>query len=493
MSSIRVRYAPSPTGMTHLGGLRAALYNELFARRNGGTLILRIEDTDQKRFVEGATEDFLRTLKMANIVPDEGVVLKPNGSLGERGDVGPYIESKRRERHAAYAQRLVEDGKAYPCFCSERDLQEMRETQEAARQPTRYDRRCRSIGPEQARRRVEAEESHVIRLAVPLKGTVQFTDLIRGTISFDWKEVDDQVILKSDGMPTYHLAATTDDHDMSISHVIRGEEWLASTPKHLFISESLGWTPLTYAHMPLLLNADRSKLSKRQGDVAVEQYLSKGYLPEAIVNFVALLGWNPSGDREIYTHEELRSLFDLSKVNKSGAVVNFEKLDWLNGQYIRALNKEDYLQLAGPWLESLTEEAALMDRVALLVRDRVVKLADLPELAAPYLTSVPSPDADLLVWKTQTSEQAQERLRDLVETLRTLNEPAWHEASSLETFIKTLITERGWSNGDTLWPLRVALSGQRTSPDPFSLLYALGWQRSLARVEQAIAVLGGKK
>ena len=486
---IRVRYAPSPTGFLHIGGLRTALYNELFARKNNGTFILRIEDTDKARFVEGATENLVRSLAACGVVPDEGVTFKPNGSLGEKGDYGPYTQSKRQEIHRDYADKLVEMGKAYPCFCTESELKTMRDEQTAAGLPTRYDRRCRQIGVEQARRRVEGGEEHVIRLAVPLKGSVTFTDVIRGDVTFDWKQVDDQVLIKSDGMPTYHLAATCDDHDMEISHAIRGEEWLASTPKHLFIVECFGWTPTQYAHLPLLLNSDRSKLSKRQGDVAVEDYLSKGYLPVALVNFVALLGWNPTGDREIYTHEELRQLFDLTKVNKSGAVVNFEKLDWLNGQYLRAMNEEDYLQLAGNWLREKTEDPALMDRAALLVRERVSKLADLGDLTAPYVGGGEDVDAALIPWKTQDPADAREKLEVLLDELKELNEPAWHTAASLETYIKTLIEKRGWGNGEVLWPLRVALSGQQQSPGPFELLWALGKERAFVRIERAIKVL----
>jgi glutamyl-tRNA synthetase len=488
-SGVRVRYAPSPTGFLHIGGLRTALYNELFARRNKGTFILRIEDTDRTRYVEGATENLIQSLKACDLTPDEGVIIKPNGSVGEKGDFGPYIQSARQDKHAAYAKQLVETGHAYPCFCTEQDLTKMREEQQAAGLPTRYDRRCRELSPEQAAKRVENEETHVIRLKVPLKGTVTFVDEIRDEISFDWKQVDDQVLIKSDGMPTYHLAATCDDHDMEITHVIRGEEWLASTPKHLFIYEAFGWTPPKFAHLPLLLNSDRSKLSKRQGDVAVEDYLAKGYLPAALLNFVALLGWNPSGEQEIYTHDELRSRFELSKVNKAGAVVNFEKLDWLNGQYLKAMKEEDYLQLAGERLQSLTQDHALIDRMALLVRDRVAKLSDLPELAGPYLGAEADLDPLILPWKTQPPEEAKERLEAVRDLVRDLGHDEWHAPTALEQPIKVLIANKGWGNGDTLWPLRVALSGQKQSPGPFELLYALGRERSLARLDRAITSL----
>lgn len=483
---VRVRYAPSPTGSTHIGGLRTALYNELFARKHGGTFILRVEDTDRTRFVEGATENLLRSLKQCDLTPDEGVVTKPNGGIGEKGDLGPYTQSLRQPQHLAYAQKLIELGKAYYCFCTENDLVKMREEQSAAGVPTRYDRRCRQISIEQARRRIEGGEPHVVRLSVPLKGTIEFDDVIRGVIAFDWKQVDDQVIIKGDGMPTYHLAATCDDHDMEISHVIRGEEWLTSTPKHLFIYEAFGWTPPRFAHLPLLLNADRSKLSKRQGDVAVEDYLKKGYLPVALVNFIALLGWNPTGDREVYTHDELRSMFDLEKVNKSGAVVNFEKLDWLNNQYLRNMKEEDYLQLAGDWLRERTDDAALMDRASLLVRERVSRLEQLPELTKSLLAKQIEVDISMIPWKTQTPAEALEKLEAVFQALQTLNEVGWHTPAGLESFVKSLITERGWGNGEVLWPLRVSLSGEKQSPGPFELLWVLGRERSMARLDQAI-------
>lgn len=488
-SNIRVRFAPSPTGFLHIGGLRSALYNELLARRHGGTFILRIEDTDQARLVPGATENLVRSLKACGLAPDEGVILKPNGEVGEKGDVGPYIQSKRKDLHRAYADKLIEQGKAYCCFCTERDLQKMREKQQADGLPTRYDRTCRALSLEQAARRVDAGEPYVIRLAIPLKGSVAFEDEIRGSVSFDWKQVDDQVIVKSDGMATYHLANTCDDHDMGITHVIRGEEWISSTPKHLFIYDVFGWTPPRFAHLPLLLNADRTKLSKRQGDVAVEDYLAKGYLPEALINFVALLGWNPTGDREIYTHHELAAMFDLKKVNKSGAVVNFEKLDWLNAQYIRSLERERYLELVTPSLAPLTQDTALMDRVALLVRDRLAKLSDLPALAEPYLKMTADVDAVSLPWKSQTRADAGDKLRALLRLLINLPHAVWHEPASLEKNIKALIEARAWSNGEALWPLRVALSGQKQSPGPFALLYALGRERSLSRLETAIGML----
>src|SRR5688572_2000458 len=276
--SVRVRFAPSPTGFLHIGGLRSALYNWLFARHHGGTFILRVEDTDRSRFVEGAIEGLQRALEACDLKPDEG----------------PYIQSENREKHLQYAYELIEKDAAYYCFCTAERLDEVRKQQQLLKQPVMYDRHCRSLSKLEAENRAAVGDEHVIRLKVPTEGVSKMHDMIRGDVEIPWAQVDDQVLIKSDGYPTYHLAATCDDHDMEISHVIRGEEWLSSLPKHLFIFETMGWKAPEYAHLPLLLNADRSKLSKRQGDVAVEDYLAKGYLPEALVNFVALLGWNPT-------------------------------------------------------------------------------------------------------------------------------------------------------------------------------------------------------
>lgn len=485
---IRVRFAPSPTGYLHIGGLRMALYNELFAKRNDGDFILRIEDTDRARFVEGGIENICRSLKALNVVPNEGVWTDDAGKIIERGEHGPYIQSARREKHFAYAMQLIEQDKAYHCFCSAERLTQLRDEQQIAHQPTMYDGKCRSISREEAQQRVSANEPHVIRLKLPKEGTFTFEDIIRGSISFEWSLIDDQVIIKSDGYPTYHLAATCDDHDMEITHVIRGEEWVSSTPKHVFIYNAFGWNVPAFAHQPLLLNADRSKLSKRQGDVAVEDYLSKGYLPEALLNFVALLGWNPSAEQEIYTHQQLREAFDLTKVNKAGAVFNIEKLDWLNEQYIRAMTVEDYLKLTRPFVTQSNQDVTFVDRCLLIIRDRVRFAKDVETLTSFFFA--PSFDfaAAQLTWKTQPNTDAIERLQAVVDLLSGLPD-ADFVTSQLETKVKALIAERGWGNGDTLWPLRVALSGQEKSPGPFELLEAYGKTRGLERIGQALAYL----
>ncbi len=484
--SVRVRMAPSPTGYLHIGNLRTALYNEFFARHHCGTLILRIEDTDRARYIEGATESLCRSLRAMHILPDEGVWINEAGQLIERGDYAPYLQSKRAERHREYAQKLIAMGKAYVCFCSPAVLDKMRQEQQKAGMAPRYDGRCRLLHPEESAARVSAGESHVIRLAFPREGSVTVMDEIRGDVVFDWNELDDQVIIKSDGMPTYHLAATCDDHDMWITHVIRGEEWLPSTPKHLFIYEAFGWKPPIFAHLPLLLNPDKTKLSKRQGDVSVEDFLAKGYLPEALLNFVALLGWNPSGDREIYTHDELRSAFELEKVNKSGAVLNLEKLDWMNAEYLKSMDTDAYLDLVLPELRKLGGDEALQKRVAMLIRSRLIRLSDVPDVSGEYFHPLRNLNPSIIPWKGQQPADVKEKLAAAREELAGLPDYLWASTDDLEHHIKEWITRRAWQNGPVLWPLRVALSGREKSPSPFELLHVLGREASLARIQAAI-------
>lgn len=477
----RVRYAPSPTGFLHIGGLRTALYNWLFARRHGGTFILRLEDTDRERFVEGAIENLSRSLAVCGVGPDEGVVLR-GGQVSEVGEYGPYIQSQRIERHNGYAQELIANDRAYYCFCPAERLDEVASRQKAAKQPVMYDRHCRNIPAAEAAQRA-ATEAHVIRLKVPTTGSIVMEDVIRGRVEIPWGQIDDQVLIKSDGFPTYHLAATCDDHDMAITHVIRGEEWLPSLPKHLYIMDSLGWTPPQYAHLPLLLNSDRSKLSKRQGDVAVEDYLRQGYLPAALVNFVALLGWNPSADQEMYTPEELAAKFDLAKVNRSGAVVNFEKLDWLNAQYLRALPESDLwrrLREGG-----YAEDTPLARRVASVAKDRLTKLADFRQ-ALLDTTACEAYEPAQLVWKKSTLEKTKQCLA-AVSTWLNGKPVAWFaDVKTMETDTFAWIESQGWSKGDVLWPLRVALSGRTASPSPFEMMFVIGQAATGERVAAAL-------
>jgi nondiscriminating glutamyl-tRNA synthetase len=490
---VRVRIAPSPTGFLHIGTLRTALYDWLFARRHEGVFVLRIEDTDRTRYVEGAVENVLRTLSWAGIAPDEGPYLADDGTVKERGEHGPYVQSARLSLYRKYADELLQKDAAYRCFCSAERLEEVRKAQTAANRPMTYDRLCRKLAPEEAAKRAEAGESHVLRLAVPESGTTEFTDEIRGLVQFANADVDDQVLMKSDGYPTYHLAVVIDDHLMRITHVIRGEEWIPSTPKHVLLYQAFGWELPRFAHLPLLLNADRSKLSKRQGDVAVEDYRAKGFLPEALVNFVALMGWNPSGTQEVYTKKELAAVFDLSKVNKAGAVFDPKKLEWLNREYLRSLPLERVAAEAKQFyaqqgMADAAEAEPTFSRAVSLERGRVSTLAELPE-ATSFLFNDGYPlDAADLAAKGSDLATAVARLRGLRTVLEDEPGASFEDPKALEASLIAFIKDRGWTNGDTLWPLRVALTGRRASPSPFDVAWTLGKVKTLSRIERAIAI-----
>lgn len=484
---IRLRAAPSPTGYMHIGNLRTYIYDLLLAKQTDGDFILRIEDTDQSRFVADATVSFCRTLKRLGIEPNEGVWIDDDGqTLIQRGDLGPYIQSERKAKHQEYAQKLLDMDKAYYCFCTEERLAEMRKLQEATHQPTGYDGHCRKIDVEEAKKRATAGEAHVVRLKLPKEGNITVDDAIRGKVTFDWKLIDDQVIIKQDGMATYHLAATVDDHDMEITHVLRGEEWLSSAPKHLFIYETFGWEPPVFAHLPLLLNPDRTKLSKRQGDVSVESYLDKGYLPKALINFLALCGWNPSDKQEIYSVDELAPLLNLSKINKSGAIFNLEKLNWLNNHYLRQMDVKDYLAVVDPFMPQDEKDTDFKVRIALMLRERLNLPSEITELSSFMFKMSLDRSTTPLTWKDHSKEEAAERLKTVREWIEQLDDSKLKEVKSLEEAIKSKIVDKGWGNGDTLWPLRVALSGQDKSPSPFELIVAYGRERALARIDEAI-------
>lgn len=499
--NVRVRFAPSPTGRMHVGNFRSALYNYLYARKHGGVFFVRIEDTDRARMVEDGVESILRTLAKMGISHEEGPFLNEDGTVVQRGGKGPYVQSERLEIYRTHLNQLIENGDAYPCFCTTDRLDALRAQQEAAKKPTGYDRHCRALDAAEAQSRIASGERHVVRAKMPGDGETEFHDAVRGPVKFRNDLLDDYVLLKGDGFPTYHLANVIDDHLMETSHVIRGEEWLSSTPKHLLLYKAFGWTPPNFAHLPLLLNPDRSKLSKRQGDVAVEDYLANGYLPEALINFVALLGWNPSDEKEIYTIEELTEAFELKDVNSAGAVFNREKLDWLNGKYLRSMPIDRLAERAAPFLENAGLIAKESDgwRVARggekltaedlggiisLERERVKTLSELPEAIAFLLDDVPEYPAERLCWKTQPAASAAARIEALLTTVGATDESEF-SAKDLEARVKALIDENGWGNGDTLWPLRVAMSGREKSPGPFEIMAVLGKMKVIRRLEAA--------
>ncbi|CEQ23129.1 glutamate--tRNA ligase [Paraclostridium sordellii] len=359
--SVRVRFAPSPTGFVHIGSLRTALYNYLFAKRMGGEYILRVEDTDRTRIVDGAIENMLEAMAWASVNHTEGVVLGENKEITQVGEYGPYIQSERLDIYKDYIQQLLDSGKAYYCFCSKERLDEVREKQKEAGETPKYDGNCRNLSKEEVEAKLAAGEEYVIRLKLPENHVIKFTDLVRGETEFNTDELDDQVLIKTDGFPTYHFAVVIDDHLMKITHVIRGEEWISSTPKHVYLYEAFGWEAPTFVHLPNILNKEKKKLSKRHGDVAVEDFKKKGYLPEGLVNYVALVGWSPDDNQELFTMKELEEHFSIERVSKSGGVFDTDKLNWVNQHYIKDASDEYITDLAIPFLIEagyITEEDA---------------------------------------------------------------------------------------------------------------------------------------
>lgn len=489
---VRVRLAPSPTGYMHIGNLRTAVYNQLLALRHGGTFILRIEDTDQSRLVEGAVESLLRTMARCGLTPTEGPYLDDAGQLQERGDFGPYTQSLRLPIYREHAEKLLQAGNAYYCFCTSERLEEMKALQAASKLPVMYDKLCRQLPADEVKAQLDAHKPHVIRMKMPSEGFTTFTDSVRGDMKFENVLIDDQVLMKSDGFPTYHLAVIVDDHLMGITHVLRGEEWLPSTPKHIMLYKMFGWEPTQFAHLPLLLNADRSKLSKRQGDVAVEDYLNKGYLPEALINFVALLGWNPTADRDVYTKDELASMFDLNKVNQAGAVFNREKLDWFNKEYLKSMTPAAVAAAAKQYFDKagFRAEDALIEKAVALEQRRVTTLAEFPEATRYLFEEIGAINVAILPGKKGTIDTARERLAGLRDYLSGVGEDVFADPKKLEEPLLALIKDKGWSNADTLWPMRVALTGREQSPSPFEVAWALGRERTLQRIAAALTALG---
>ncbi|HAZ29128.1 MAG TPA: glutamate--tRNA ligase [Candidatus Magasanikbacteria bacterium] len=501
---IRTRFPPSPTGFLHIGGLRTALFAYLFAKRNGGDLILRIEDTDQERFVEGGIESIVRSLEWAGIIPDEGVAME-NGAITQKGSHGPYIQSERLPVYQAHIETLLGNGHAYYCFCDRERLEELRKMQELNKQPTGYDGHCRDFTEDEVEKRLAAAKkagrAPVVRLKMPKEGETVFTDLVRGDVRFDNRLIDDQILMKSDGFPTYHFAVVVDDHTMKMTHVIRGEEWLSSTPKHVVLYQMFGWELPQFAHLSLLINEQKQKLSKRHGDVSVEDFKEKGYLPEALVNFVAFLGWNPGGDREIFSLGELVKEFDFQHVSKSAAVFNREKLDWYNKAYMKALSKEELAKRALPFflqkgsIQGITSDGdvladgfvtlAWLEEAVGLEQERAATLVELVDNLDFLFAAQLQYDATLLVWKKSTAEETKKTLGALFTVFHAIPEESWTKVH-LEKTIMDWIQKSGLGVGDVLWPMRVALSGQKNSPGPFDIAGVLGKEKTMERVKRGL-------
>lgn len=476
---VRVRYAPSPTGYIHIGNLRTALYNYLFARHTGGKFILRIEDTDQARKVEGAVENLIETLKWAGLDYDEG----PE----KGGDYGPYYQSERLDIYKTHIDVLLQKKKAYYCFCTADRLTALREEQQKQKlNQTKYDKHCLNLTDEEVSANISKGMPYVVRLNVDSEAIIKFKDVVRGDVEFSGEVVDDQVLIKSDNYPTYHLANVVDDHLMNVTHVIRGEEWLPSTPKHVLLYEAFGWQVPVFAHLPLLLNPDRSKLSKRQGDVAVEDYRKKGFLNEALINFIALLGWTAGDDREFYDLKELIEFFTIERVNKSGAVFDIEKLNWLNAEHLRRKSDEVLVKMLRDGLKnSKYSENEYADdyliKVIHAMKERVSFVHEFYE-KGNYFFEEPAAYEESAV-KKRWKEESPAILKKFAEKIGAYENPSKED---FETVLHETATEMNVGNGNVIHPLRLATSGVSGGPGIFEILYIIGKEKTLNRINKII-------
>ena len=490
INKVRVRFAPSPTGFVHIGSLRTALYNYLYARQNGGDYLLRIEDTDQSRLVEGALHNMLNIFEWANIENDEGVILE-NGEIKQKGEFGPYIQSERLHIYNQYIDTLLENGTAYHCFCSRDRLDKMKEAQMASGENPKYDGLCRSISLEDARARAKSGEPHVTRLKFSKNKDISFEDVVRGVVTVNTEDLDDQVLMKSDGFPTYHFAVVIDDHLMGITHVIRGEEWVISTPKHVFLYEAFGWDAPKFVHLPNILNKQRKKLSKRHDDVSVSDFKDKGYLPGGLINYLSLVGWSPSSEQEIFSMAELIENFSLERISKSSGIFDIDKLNFINSHYIKAADLDYLTDLALPYLVEAgfvsAEDMENQDKIAwikgivTLLRDRLSHMSQIADEAAVF-------------FKTSyeiTNEEAAEVMKkehlplllDVFE--RKLNEVEKIDEEFAKGIFKEIQNETGFKGKDLYMPIRTALMGEIHGPDMGLTLVVLGKSNVLSRIKYA--------
>ena len=480
--NVRTRFAPSPTGYMHLGNLRTALYTYLWARRNGGKFILRIEDTDQEREVPGAVDLIYKSLKIAGLSHDEGP------DIG--GPCGPYVQSERKDLYLPYAKQLIESGHEYYCFCTRERLEEARAEAEKKGETFKYDKHCLHLSKEEIQRRLDAGEPYVIRQNIPTTGKAGFDDVIYGHVEVDCDTLDDNILIKADGLPTYNFANVIDDHLMGITHVMRGNEYLSSAPKYNLLYEAFGWQPPVYVHLtPVMANAQR-KLSKRKGDPSFEDLLNEGYLTDAIINYLVLLGWSPRGEREFYTLRELEECFDLEGLSKSPSIFDTVKLNWFNAEYIRKLDPEKYLELAAPWLnKTLAPERFDYHRLGELLQSRTEVFNQLPGMVE-FLAKMPEFENDLYVNKKQktTLDVARQALAFVKPVLESIEN--WTEAE-IHDRVMEAIPASGMKNGQVLWPLRIAISGQLSTPGgAFEIAYLLGREETLKRLSASMEKLG---
>ncbi len=478
---IRTRFAPSPTGYMHIGNLRTALYEFLIAKSQGGKFILRIEDTDQERYVEGATEIIYNTLKMTGLKHDEGP------DIG--GNYGPYIQSERMGMYLQYALQLVEKGEAYYCFCTKERLESLKVSNKEGDAFAKYDRHCLSLSKEEIQKNLDAGMPYVIRQKMPNEGTTTFHDVVYGDITVDNSELDDQILIKADGFPTYNFANVVDDHLMEITHVVRGSEYLSSTPKYNLLYDAFGWTAPEYVHLPPVMRDAHNKLSKRHGDKSFEDLVREGFLVEAIVNYIALLGWSPSDNQEIFSLDELIEKFTISGLSKSPSIFDIKKLTWMNGEYIKNMEFEKYFELVKPRLEEAVKTKTLdLRKIAALLQKRLETLNDIPRLV-DFFDTLPEYGTELYIHKKMktTEEIALTALKAAVPVIEGID--TWNE-ETIHDKLLALVGELGMKNGQLLWPVRTALSGEPTSPGgAIELADILGKEETLRRIAVGIEKL----
>ena len=483
MAKIRTRFAPSPTGKMHVGNLRTALYEYLIAKHKGGTFILRIEDTDQERFVEGALDIIYRTMESAGLVHDEG----PD----KDGGYGPYVQSERQAEgiYVKYAKELVEKGSAYYCFCS-KDRLETLKSDIGGQEIIQYDKHCLNLSKEEVEEKLSAGRPYVIRQNNPTTGTTTFKDVVYGEITVNNEELDDMVLIKSDGFPTYNFANVVDDHLMEITHVVRGNEYLSSTPKYTRLYQDFGWEEPIYVHCPLITDENHKKLSKRSGHSSFEDLLEQGFLPEAIVNFVALLGWSPSTNNEIMSLDELIEEFDYNRINKAPAVFDIVKLRWMNGEYLKKMDDVDFYEMALPYIEKAITKDLDLRKIGTLVKTRIETFLDIEEMV-DFFEELPDYDIEIYTHNRMKTnpENSLETLLDL-QTILEAHED--YSVEGLEKLIKGYIAEKGIKGGLVFWPIRIAVSGKESTPGgAYEIMSILGKDESLRRIAIAIDKLRG--
>lgn len=488
MKKIRTRFAPSPTGRMHVGNLRTALYEYLIAKHEGGTFILRIEDTDQERYVDGAIDIIYRTLESTGLIHDEG----PD----KDGGCGPYVQSERVKAgiYMKYAKELIDKGAAYYCFCTKERLASLKisvssadegDEDDEVKEITKYDKHCLHLSKEEVEEKLAAGIPYVIRQNIPEEGTTTFHDVIYGDITVSNEELDDMILIKSDGFPTYNFANVVDDHLMGITHVVRGNEYLSSTPKYTRLYQAFGWEEPVYVHLPLITNEEHKKLSKRSGHSSYEDLLEQGFISEAIINFVALLGWSPPSNNEIMSLEELIREFDYHNINKSPAVFDMVKLRWMNGEYIKMMDEDRFYNMALPYIKAVIKKELDFRKIASLVKTRIETLCDIGSLI-DFFEELPEYDAEMFTHKKMKTdtESSLVVLNELLPRFEALED---YSEASIEEIIKSYIEEKQIKNGQALWPVRTAVSGKQSTPGgAYEIMSILGKEESLRRIRIAI-------